>query len=91
MHFVWTEPAIEDVERVHRFLAKVDPVAAAAAVQTLVAAPVNLITWPRSGAALTDYEPREVRHLILGHYELRHEIQGCTILILRVWHTREQR
>lgn len=27
--------------------------------------------------------------LLVGHYEMRYEIQGSTIYMLRLWHTRE--
>jgi len=29
--------------------------------------------------------------LLIGGYELRYEIQGSTIYLLRLWHTRENR
>lgn len=37
------------------------------------------------------YEPRDVRRIVVGHYELRYEIARDTIFVLRIWHTREQR
>jgi len=36
-------------------------------------------------------EPREVRRIIVGDYELRYEIADATIFILRLWHSRENR
>ena len=37
------------------------------------------------------FEPREVRRLLVGRYEIRYEIQDSTVYILRLWHTREER
>ncbi|MBR7513475.1 type II toxin-antitoxin system RelE/ParE family toxin, partial [Mycobacterium tuberculosis] len=37
------------------------------------------------------FEPREVRRILVGQYEMRYEIQGDTIYVLRLWHTREDR
>ncbi|MEL4015305.1 type II toxin-antitoxin system RelE/ParE family toxin [Dryocola clanedunensis] len=91
MRFVWTEPAIEDLNRVYEFLISVNQPAAERVVQTLVSAPVNLVTNPQSGAYLSEFEPREVRRLILGNYELRYELKDEIVHILRVWHTRENR
>ena len=91
MRFVWTEPAIEDLNRVYEFLISVNQPAAERVVQTLVSAPVNLVTNPQSGAYLSVFEPREVRRLILGNYELRYELKDEIVHILRVWHTRENR
>ncbi|WP_341644828.1 hypothetical protein [Thauera sp. SDU_THAU2] len=30
-------------------------------------------------------------HVLVGRYQMRYEIQGGTIYILRIWHTREDR
>jgi hypothetical protein len=40
---------------------------------------------------LEEFEPREVRRILVGKYEMRYEIQESTIYILRLWHTREDR
>jgi hypothetical protein len=46
---------------------------------------------PRIGEVLEEFEPREVRRILVGHYEMRYEIQGSIIYLLRLWHTREDR
>ena len=65
--------------------------AAARAVQTLTVAPRQLLDRPQSGRQLDQYLPREVRRIIVGNYEMRYELVGSTVYILRVWHTRELR
>ena len=50
-----------------------------------------LLTNPRIGEQLFEFEPREVRRLLVGQYEMRYEIQESTIYMLRLWHTREDR
>ncbi len=40
---------------------------------------------------LDGYSSREVRSLIIGDYEVRYEIAGNELLILRIWHAREDR
>ena len=45
----------------------------------------------RIGEKLEAYQPREVRQIIVGSYELRYEIADATIFILRLWHWRENR
>lgn len=59
--------------------------------QALSNAPSILATNPRLGEQLFQFEPREVRRILVGQYEMRYEIQGETIYILRLWHTREDR
>ncbi|WP_245398320.1 MULTISPECIES: type II toxin-antitoxin system RelE/ParE family toxin [unclassified Serratia (in: enterobacteria)] len=41
--------------------------------------------------ALARYEPREVRRLNIGNYEIHYELRVNALYILRVWHTRENR
>ena len=87
----WTSKALSDLARLHEFLAPVSPQAAAKVVQTLTAAPSKLLDHPRLGERLEEFEPREVRRLLVGRYEMRYEIQDATIYVLRIWHTREDR
>ena len=60
-------------------------------MQSLVAAPGRLLEHPRVGEKLEEFEPREVRRIIVGKYEMRYQIQDSTINVLRLWHTREDR
>jgi plasmid stabilization system protein ParE len=46
---------------------------------------------PRIGERLDEFGPREVRRVFVGRYELRYEIQTKTIVVLRIWHARENR
>lgn len=34
---------------------------------------------------------REVRRIFAGEYEIRYELTGQTIYVLRLWHTKENR
>ena len=91
MQLQWTSHALEDLERLYEFLEPVNPRAAARAVQALVASPARLLKHPRIGEQLDEFEPREVRRILVGPYEIRYEIQGSTIFVLRLWHAREDR
>jgi len=91
MRVRWTGKAAEDLARLHAFLAPVAPEAATRIVQQLAGAPDRLMEFPRIGEKLEEYEPREVRRIIVGSYELRYEIADMTIFILRLWHNREDR
>ncbi|MEK1930389.1 MAG: type II toxin-antitoxin system RelE/ParE family toxin [Pararhizobium sp.] len=91
MQVKWTSKAIGDLARLFEFLAPVDQRAAARTVQSLTTAPTRLIEQPRLGEKLEEFAPREVRRILVGHYEIRYEIQQSIIYVLRVWHTREDR
>ncbi len=91
MELVWTSKALSDLERLYLFLAAVNQIAAAKTVQQLTAAPITLQSNPRIGERLDEFEPRDVRRIFVGQYELRYEIADATVYILRMWHTRENR
>ena len=91
MELKWTSKALSDLARLYDFLAPVNKPAAARTVQGLAAAPASLLVNPRIGDKLDEFDPREVRRILAGKYEIRYEIQESTIYVLRLWHTREDR
>lgn len=91
MGLQWTSKALSDLTRLHEFLATVNGPAAARAIQALASAAASLVSTPRLGERLEEFDPREIRRLLVGRYELRYEIVQSTIVVLRIWHTREER
>ncbi len=91
MELKWTSKALSDLTRLYEFLAVVNKSAAARTVQSLTQAPTILLTNPHIGEQLFQFEPREVRRILVGEYEVRYELSGSYIYILRLWHTRENR
>ncbi|WP_460124240.1 type II toxin-antitoxin system RelE/ParE family toxin [Pseudomonas sp. S2_C03] len=91
MELRWTSKALSDLARLYDFLAAVNQPAAARTVQQLTAAPTALLNNPRIGERLEEFAPRDVRRILVGHYEIRYEITDATLYLLRVWHTREDR
>jgi len=90
MELQWTNQGVSDLARLYEFLALVNRPAAARTVQQLTATPSALLTNPRLGERLDEFELRAVQRLLVGGYEIRYEIAGATIYLLRLWHSREQ-
>ena len=91
MKLDWSRRALADLDRLHGFLAPVNPRAAAELVQALTRAPERLLGQPRMGTRLDRYGPREVRRIFVGDYEMRYEIIGDVMSIAQIWHGREDR
>lgn len=91
MELKWTSKALSDLARLYEFLALANKPAAARAVQSLTQAPTILLINPRIGEQLFQFEPRELRRILVGEYEVRYEILDSIIYVLRLWHTRENR
>lgn len=91
MQVQWTSKALSDLGRLHEFLAVVNKPAAARVVKSLVNASAGLAKNPRIGEKLDEFAPAEVRRILVGHYEIRYQIVGSEVFVVRLWHTREQR
>ena len=91
MELKGTSKALSDLARLYQFLAPLNKPTAARTVQALTKAPTILLTNPRIGEQLFQFDPREVRRILVGEYEVRYEIQNSIIYVLRLWHTREDR
>ena len=91
MEVEWSSKALADLDRLFAFLARVNRRAAARTVQSLAAVPARLLEHPRLGERLEEFEPRGVRRILIGKYEMRYELEGSLIYVLRIWHTRADR
>jgi plasmid stabilization system protein ParE len=87
----WTRSAHADLLRIHDFLVPVDPAAALRAVRAIVARVRRIPRQPRLGERLPGFGDREVRRALVQHYEVRYEVSGSDVYVLRVFHTREER
>ena len=87
----WARAAFADLQRIHEFLEPVHAVAAARVVRAVVSRVRRVPAQPRLGEKLTGFGDREVRRVVVQGYEVRYEIVGSDIYVLRVFHTREDR
>ena len=89
---VWLPEALQDLSRLHRFLADRNPQAARNAVLCIRAAARQLEAFPEIGRPLEDGRREIFAAFGAGAYVLRYRLdaQGQPVVI-RVWHTREWR
>ncbi len=90
----WLPEALADVERLHTFLKDKNPQAAARAARAILEGAELLKTSPNIGRPMQDDTER--RELFIsfaaGAYVLRYmQENGNTVVIIRVWHSRENR
>jgi plasmid stabilization system protein ParE len=87
----WARSAYADLERIHEFLTPLDPAAAVRAVRAIVARVRRIPRQPRLGERVPGFGAREVRRVLVLKYEIRYEITGVELTVLRIFHTREDR
>ncbi|MBK7903964.1 MAG: type II toxin-antitoxin system RelE/ParE family toxin [Proteobacteria bacterium] len=87
----WAQAAYADLRRIHEFLEPVNSVVAVRVVRAVTSRVRRIPAQPRLGEKLTGFENREVRRVLVQRYEVRYEIAGSDIYVLRVFHTPEDR
>jgi len=83
--------AYGDLRRLHAFLEPVNPGAAARAVRAIVSRVGRIPAQPRLGERLPRFGSREVRRVLVGDYEIRYELINTDLIVLRIFHAREDR
>ena len=91
MALSWTRAAYGDLQRIHEFLKPVYPPAAVKAVRAVVARVRRIPAQPRLGEKLSGFGDRDVRRVLVQKYEIRYEVAGSDVFVLRIFHTREDR
>ena len=80
---------MDDLRRLHDFLAEHDPGAVRSAVANLKRAITRFADQPRMGHPVEDIEG--VREFVFGRYVVRYMVRPEAVYILRIWHGREFR
>ena len=90
---VWTTPARFDVQRLRVWTERHSPAQAKAQAQRIRRAVEALSGMPRLGRqlAVPDGGPEELRELVLPPYVIRYLVEPKRIVIVRLWHGREDR
>jgi plasmid stabilization system protein ParE len=92
MALIWLPEAQADIQRLFDFLIDVNPIAAGKAVRLIRDGVNRLREHPRLGRPMDDSLRRELfLPFVGGAYILRYRLEGDTVVIIRVWHGREQR
>ncbi|HED35839.1 MAG TPA: type II toxin-antitoxin system RelE/ParE family toxin [Gammaproteobacteria bacterium] len=90
----WLPDATRDVERLRVFIQKNNPEAARKASRRILNAVAILSKNPESGMPCPDENCALFRDLYVpfgqGGYTIRYRIQQETVVIVRVWHSREE-
>ncbi len=91
----WLPEATKGVVRLHEFIKKENPLAAKKAGERVLGAVNLLIKNPEAGMPSPDEDCEEFRDLYApfgkGGYTVRYRVKQQTVIIVRVWRSREER
>jgi len=89
MKLLFSESAInDDLARLREFIAQHSPTAAQRVGRRLRGAIQRLVATPQIGRPLPDLTG-EIRELIFGRYVVRYKVRMNSLVILRIWHGKE--
>jgi plasmid stabilization system protein ParE len=92
MRIEYTEVAVSDLIRLREFIAEHNPQAAKKAAAKLIAGIKNLAQQPRLGhPVMLAPDPEKIRDLIPPPYVVRYTVLSKSVMILRIWHQKEER
>lgn len=89
MQVRFSPESVEDLKRLHDFVAAHDPDAARTIARNLMAAINRFSQFPHLGHPLEDLD--NVREFIFGRYVIRYWVQDEFVYALHAWHGKEQR
>lgn len=89
MQIRFSPESVQDLKRLHDFLAQHDTETARTTVLNLKSAINRFADTPRIGRPLEDIA--DVREFVFGRYVVRYLVKEEAVYILRLWHTKESR
>ena len=89
MKLKFTRSALRDLTRLHDFIARKNPTAAKRVSQQLKRSITRIFDHPELGSKVDELVG--VRDLVSADYVVRYLVLAQEIIILRVWHGRENR
>lgn len=90
MKLVYTDDAINDLERLREFIEIQDSLAATRIANELVAKIERFPDFPEMGTPVERAPvPGSVRDMVFGKYIIRYSVHSSAIIILRIWHSLE--
>ena len=90
MKISYTPEAIADLSRLREFIEIKNPVAAQRIANELLIGIDKLKVFPKMGIqVLRAPQPELIRDLFVGNYTIRYLIKDDNIIVLRLWHGKE--
>ena len=82
----WTPQAVEDLEAIHKYVARDSSHYATLLVERLFTAVDRLTTFPESGRIVPEFQRADLREVILGSYRIVYRLRDGHAVILTVFH-----
>ena len=90
MNLRFSPEAIDDLVRLREFIEEKNPTAAQRIATDLLLGLEKLKVFPEIGLRVERaFEPQRIRDLFVGNYTVRYLVGDGEIVVLRIWHSKE--
>lgn len=90
MKISYSPEAVEDLIRLREFIVIKNPLAAQRIANELLAGIDKLKVFPKMGISVAKApDPELIRDLFIDQYTIRYFFTGIDIIVLRLWHDKE--
>ncbi len=90
MNLRFSPEAVDDLVRLRKFIEEKNPTAAQRTAKDLLLGLEKLKVFPEIGLKVERaFEPQRIRDLFVGNYTVRYLIGDGEIVVLRIWHGKE--
>jgi len=86
---IWTKPAVDDLEAIKEYIAKDSEYYARIFVGKLVIHAEKLLSFPKIGRIVPEYNRENIRELIYRNYRIIYKLEQERTLILTVVHGKQ--
>ena len=85
---VFSDPSIEDLENIVRFIARDNPPAAAEFGAKLIESVRHLAAFPRLGRVVPEKSDENIREIVFKPYRIFYRVKDAarTVEVVRFWH-----
>ncbi|MBK9402846.1 MAG: type II toxin-antitoxin system RelE/ParE family toxin [Bacteroidetes bacterium] len=87
---IWTKLALNDIDRIHDFIAKDSPLYARKTVEQIFRRVDILENFPMSGREIPEYLRKDIRELLEGNYRIFYRVKKSGITVLRIHHSAQK-
>ena len=87
---LWTGPALDDLRRIRDYVSHDKPEAARRLAKRIREKVRRLQEHPLSGRVVPELPEAGYREVIVAPYRIVHVVQASQVVILRVWHGRQE-
>ena len=90
VEIIWTEYAVEDLKLIHEYISKDSQVYADRQVDKIIKRVDQILSFPKSGRVVPEFDIEDLRELIEGNYRIIYQITSDKIAIVRIHHAARQ-